>query len=87
MTGPMDTAAPAVPVVGAGPVWSVTVRRDDGAFAVLEGEWTDLYRRCPTARPFQSYSWLESWWREYGRPGRLRLVLVRRDGVLVGAGP
>jgi CelD/BcsL family acetyltransferase involved in cellulose biosynthesis len=34
-----------------------------------------------------SYTWLESWWREYGRPGRLRLALVRRNGRLVAAAP
>ena len=26
-----------------------------------------------TATPFQAYAWLESWWRAYGEPGRLRL--------------
>jgi CelD/BcsL family acetyltransferase involved in cellulose biosynthesis len=72
---------------GSDATWSVSVRRNDDAFTALEQEWNDLYDRCSTATPFQSYAWLESWWRAYGRPGRLRLVLVRREGLLVGAAP
>jgi CelD/BcsL family acetyltransferase involved in cellulose biosynthesis len=37
--------------------------------------------------PFLSHAWLDSWWRGYGRPGRLVLVLVWRAGRLVGAAP
>jgi hypothetical protein len=46
-----------------------------------------LYRRCESATPFQSHAWLHSWWLSYGRPGRLRLVLVRHEGELVAAAP
>jgi CelD/BcsL family acetyltransferase involved in cellulose biosynthesis len=67
--------------------WSVEIRRGDDAFASLAGEWNELYPRCSTATPFQSYAWLESWWREYGVPGRLRLALVRMNGRLVAAAP
>lgn len=67
------------------PQWTVEVRRDDDALAGLRPEWTDLFRRCRTATPFQAHAWLESWWRAYGRPGRLRVVLVRRGGTLVAA--
>jgi len=72
---------------GAGAPWSVKVRTDDGALGLLEEDWRDLHRRSHPETPFQSHAWLESWWREYGRPGQLRLVLVRRDGRLVGAAP
>ncbi|WP_328537617.1 GNAT family N-acetyltransferase [Streptomyces sp. NBC_00344] len=67
--------------------FAVTLCRDDGQFADLEKEWTALLRDCATATPFQSHSWLHSWWLSYGSPGRLRLVLVRYDGQLVGAAP
>lgn len=66
-------------------VWSVEIRRDDGALAGIRAEWNDLFGRCATATPFQTHAWLTSWWRTYGRPGRLRLVLVRLDGRLVAA--
>ncbi|MER7111102.1 GNAT family N-acetyltransferase [Streptomyces sp. NPDC000229] len=67
--------------------WEVTVCRDGEEFGRLGREWTDLYRRCATVTPFQSHSWLHSWWVSYGTPGRLRIVLVRRDGTLVAAAP
>lgn len=67
------------------PQWTAEVRRGDDALAGLRPEWTDLFRRCRTATPFQAHAWLEAWWRAYGRPGRLRVVLVRRGGTLVGA--
>ncbi|MGP2441015.1 GNAT family N-acetyltransferase [Streptomyces sp. JW3] len=57
-------------------------------FADLGPRWDRLYRRCAAATPFQSHAWLHSWWLSYGRPGRLRLVLVRDGrGELVGAAP
>ncbi|MEU0406803.1 GNAT family N-acetyltransferase [Streptomyces griseorubiginosus] len=60
---------------------------DERSFAELGPEWDGLYRRCETATPFQSHAWLHSWWLSYGRPGRLRLVLVRHGGELVAAAP
>lgn len=75
----------------------VRICRDPEEFAALAPEWTRLHRSCPRATPFQSHAWLHSWWLSYGRPGRLRVVLVRRaasgtgseaggrEGALVGA--
>ncbi|MBN0046402.1 GNAT family N-acetyltransferase [Streptomyces actuosus] len=54
---------------------------DETEFAGLAAEWGGLYRRCGTATPFQSHAWLWSWWQSYGRPGRLRLLLVRAGGT------
>ncbi|MFF8831726.1 GNAT family N-acetyltransferase [Streptomyces sp. NPDC015131] len=70
---------------GSAPVWEVAVCRDGEEFGRLGPDWTGLYRRCATATPFQAHSWLHSWWISYGTPGRLRVVLVRRDGLLVAA--
>ncbi|MEU6484560.1 GNAT family N-acetyltransferase [Streptomyces sp. NPDC046887] len=70
-----------------GNAWEISVCRDGDDFGRLAGEWTELHRRCPTATPFQSHSWLHSWWTSYGSPGRLRVVLVRRAGRLVAAAP
>jgi CelD/BcsL family acetyltransferase involved in cellulose biosynthesis len=66
---------------------SVTLCRDLPDFADLAPEWDALHRRCPTATPFQSHAWLHSWWLSYGTPGRLRVVLARRGGRLIGAAP
>ncbi|MER7518502.1 GNAT family N-acetyltransferase [Streptomyces sp. NPDC126499] len=64
------------------------VCRDGAWFGRLGPEWTALYGRCSAATPFQAHAWLHSWWLSYGRPGALRVVLVRRaDGTLVAAAP
>ncbi|MCB5166368.1 GNAT family N-acetyltransferase [Streptomyces bambusae] len=63
---------------------AVTLCRDPRQFAALEEPWNRLLKRCPTATPFQSHAWVHSWWLSYGREGRLRILLVRRAGELVG---
>ncbi|MGF1426258.1 GNAT family N-acetyltransferase, partial [Kitasatospora sp. LaBMicrA B282] len=67
------------------PEWTTEICRADDTLTRLAAEWDDLTARCRTATPFQSAAWQGSWWRQYGRPGRLRVVLVRRDGLLVAA--
>ncbi|MFI6011241.1 GNAT family N-acetyltransferase [Streptomyces sp. NPDC051243] len=74
-------------MTGPGRALAVEVCTDERAFAELAGEWERLHRACPSATPFQSHAWLHSWWLSYGRPGGLRLVLVRRSGELVAAAP
>src|SRR5918997_5980520 len=59
---------------------------DAGAFASLEPEWWDLWRRAPSATPFQSPAWLIPWWRHF-HPGELFVVTVRCGGRLVGLAP
>ncbi|MEU8994209.1 GNAT family N-acetyltransferase [Streptomyces caniferus] len=66
---------------------STTLCRAPGQFAALAADWRALHRGCRAATPFQSHSWLYSWWLSYGTPGRLRIVLVRRAGRLVAAAP
>ncbi|PAM97099.1 glycosyl transferase family 1, partial [Streptomyces sp. Alain-F2R5] len=53
----------------------------------MAADWGRLYRRCAAATPFQSHAWLHSWWRTYGRRGRLRLLLARDGRELVAAAP
>ncbi|MGQ5638200.1 MULTISPECIES: GNAT family N-acetyltransferase [unclassified Streptomyces] len=60
---------------------------DEAEFAALAPAWERLYGRCAAATPFQSHAWLHSWWLTYGRPGRLRVLLVRSGGDLVAAAP
>jgi CelD/BcsL family acetyltransferase involved in cellulose biosynthesis len=65
--------------------WQAQIVRDETALTALAVEWDDLYERCSTATAFLSSAWLLSWWRSYGRAGRLVVVLLRRDGRLVAA--
>jgi CelD/BcsL family acetyltransferase involved in cellulose biosynthesis len=72
---------------GSAPRYETVVLRDGRALDALAGEWDDLQERSPGATPFQSHAWLSSWWHSYGRPGRLRVVTVRRDGRLIALAP
>ncbi|RJL22081.1 GNAT family N-acetyltransferase [Bailinhaonella thermotolerans] len=72
---------------GAAGSWTIEIWREDRALDLIADDWYGLYDRCSTATPFQSHAWLRTWWREYGRPGRMRLVLVWRRDRLVGAAP
>lgn len=70
--------------------WSVEVCADDAVWtpgSATREEWDLLWSRCPGASVFQHSAWLRSWWAAYGSPGRLRVVLVRRAGVLTAAAP
>ncbi|MER7843414.1 GNAT family N-acetyltransferase [Kitasatospora sp. NPDC096077] len=81
-----EARAAGLPAQSAVPVWTTELRREDDALDTLAEEWDDLVARCRTATFFQAAVWQCSWWRHYGRPGALLVVLVRRDGRLVGAG-
>ncbi|WP_051944523.1 GNAT family N-acetyltransferase [Streptacidiphilus rugosus] len=72
---------------GAPPAVETVVLRDERALDVLAEEWDELQEHSPGATPFQCHAWLSSWWHSYGRPGRLRLVTVRRDGRLIALAP
>src|SRR5688500_8202290 len=56
------------------------------ALQQLAPEWRELWRRCPSALPFQSPAWLIPWWRHFA-PGELFVLAVHRGGKLVGLAP
>lgn len=63
-----------------------TTLHDTAALRALEAEWWALWRRTPSATPFQSPAWLLPWWQAFA-PGELFAVTVRRNGDLVGLAP
>lgn len=69
------------------PAYTAELVTDERGFTELAADWGRLYRRCAAATPFQSHAWLHSWWRSYGGPGRLRLLLARDGRELVAAAP
>ncbi len=52
----------------------------------LAPQWLDLWRRTPTATPFQSPAWLLAWYQSF-RPGPLRCVVVHGAQRLVALAP
>ncbi|MEY9848053.1 hypothetical protein ABH940_005154 [Streptacidiphilus sp. BW17] len=83
----MTTLAPESAASGPAPLLETVVLRDERALDALAAEWDELQDRSPGATPFQSHAWLSSWWHSYGRPGRLRLVTVRRHDRLIAVAP
>ncbi|MDB5293879.1 MAG: hypothetical protein JWL69_5120, partial [Phycisphaerales bacterium] len=68
------------------------VIRDVWEWDRLEPEWDKLFAHSPAASPPLQFRWLREWWQVYGPVygdgGRgLRVIVVRRDGRLIGALP
>ena len=78
-------SAPPAPRPAASPVTRCVT--DDAGFRSLRDDWRRLFARCDRATPFNSWEWLFSWWHAYGEKRALRIVLVERDGVVVGIAP
>ncbi|HET9729195.1 MAG TPA: hypothetical protein VFR41_07240, partial [Acidimicrobiia bacterium] len=62
-------------------MWRVEEHRGPQALESLVDEWRQLQTRCRGATPFQSPDWLIPWWTCFAH-GELRVVTVRRDGLL-----
>jgi CelD/BcsL family acetyltransferase involved in cellulose biosynthesis len=50
-------------------------------------EWDELWRRTPSATPFQSPHWVLPWLDAFGAGGELAVVTSRTDGVLTTLAP
>jgi CelD/BcsL family acetyltransferase involved in cellulose biosynthesis len=58
----------------------------DAALAALRPDWERLWRRVPTATPFQSPAWLLPWWRQFGT-GAPRVAVLHDAQALTGILP
>ena len=65
---------------------AVQIIEDADTLAVLETGWWELWRRAPSATPFQSPAWLLPWWSSFS-PGELFVVACRHAERLVGLAP
>jgi CelD/BcsL family acetyltransferase involved in cellulose biosynthesis len=59
----------------------------DGALDDLLPEWKELFAADCRATPFQSPAWVRAWGRHWARGMRPWIVVVRRQGRLVGLAP
>ncbi|MGY2050975.1 GNAT family N-acetyltransferase [Methylobacterium sp. JK268] len=78
------SASPAPPE--ASPGLALSVLRAEADLDRLEPAWWALFRRCPSATPFQSPAWLIPWWRHF-RPGGLLTLAVHAGRDLVALLP
>lgn len=56
-------------------------------FEALREPWQALFQSNPNHTPFQSWEWNHAWWKHFGVPGRLRLLIVEKEGRLIGIAP
>ncbi len=75
----------AVPVAAAGIRAEIVSTAE--RFRELRDEWTHLLAASPSNSVTLTWEWLHTWWQVYGEDRQLRLILVRENGVLVGAAP
>ena len=76
-------------------VAQVEIVREASVWASLAAEWDALFAVSPTAAPPLRREWLQTWWQVYGAhyaaangtDSGLRLYLVRRGNILIGALP
>ncbi|HEX2865892.1 MAG TPA: GNAT family N-acetyltransferase [Ignavibacteriales bacterium] len=52
----------------------------------IADEWAELFEAAPDTAPFQSPSWLITWWKYFGN-GRLWTIAVYNRRILVGIAP
>jgi CelD/BcsL family acetyltransferase involved in cellulose biosynthesis len=65
----------------------VRVLTKEEEFSALQSTWQELFDSNPNNSPFQSWDWNFTWWKHFGTPGALRLVLVEEDGRIIGIAP
>ena len=61
--------------------------RSSDELTAIETEWTNLWKRCPIATPFQSPAWLIPWWKHFGNDEDLFAMAIRNAGELAGIAP
>jgi len=60
---------------------------DPADLARLASHWDRLVTACPNASIFQTWEWVDAWWRHFGKGRRLLVFCVWSDGQLVGIAP
>jgi CelD/BcsL family acetyltransferase involved in cellulose biosynthesis len=53
----------------------------------LETAWHDLLDRSPGCSVFQTFPWHVAWWKSFGRPHELFVILAHANSRLVGIAP
>ncbi len=65
----------------------VSLVMDEEGFCELRPEWDVLVGKLELPSPFHSWDWNYVWWKHFGRPQRLHIVVFREDGRVVGIAP
>ena len=69
------------------PTTSVQILSDFLELEKISGDWERLWDLSPRRESFTRFQWARAWWRVYGGNLRLCVVVVRREGAVVGILP
>lgn len=68
------------------PIHTARVGSPEG-LSGIEAAWDGLLERCPGGSVFQSFPWHLCWWRAFGGPHELSVILAYSGSRLVGIAP
>ncbi|GEM_PF-4083786 len=66
---------------------AIRVVKSEIEFNELKSAWDELFQSNPNHTPYQSWEWNFTWWKYFGAPERLRLLVAEEDGRLIGIAP
>jgi CelD/BcsL family acetyltransferase involved in cellulose biosynthesis len=66
---------------------AIRVIKSEQGFNELKSAWEDLFQSNSNHTPYQSWEWNFTWWKYFGSPERLRLLVAEEDGKLIGIAP
>jgi CelD/BcsL family acetyltransferase involved in cellulose biosynthesis len=66
---------------------TVRIVQAEEEFSALEPVWDELFDANPNHTPYQSWQWNATWWRHFGTPGELRLLVAEEEGRVIGIAP
>ena len=64
----------------------VEIVRTERELDALAAQWSDLFEAADVS-VFQSYEWIRTWWTYFGKDRKLRILVFRDQGRLVGIAP
>ncbi|MBI5747769.1 MAG: GNAT family N-acetyltransferase [Nitrospinae bacterium] len=68
-------------------MFSISLIEDEIGFKKLCNEWNELLADSTINSIFLTYEWLFTWWRCFKNDRRLLIIIVRKNGMLIGIAP
>ncbi len=68
-------------------MYTVTRIDNNKAFESLRDDWNKLHAQTEHHNIFGTFDWLYAWWQTFGDEHGLYLLVLRRDGEIVGIAP
>lgn len=66
---------------------TVRIVTDDHEFAEMRPVWTDVLARTHGGHAFLTWEWAFTWWRHFGAPDDLHIVVVEDAGEVIALAP